>query len=689
DDNNLDTGIAVDRLGNIFVSFQAPIPDIPQVVQVTGTGGYNNLGSGLNLPTGVAVDGIGNVFVADFGSTGIVEYPVNGAPQLIVSSGLNRPNGVALDGAGNIYESDAGTNTVKEIKAVGGYFISPGLPAGLNFDENTGIISGTPTAASPATNYTVTAYNISGSGSATVNIKVVNIGLSGLALSSGILSPTFAADTTSYTAIVPAATTSITETPTSSTPSATITVNGTTVASGTASASIPLSLGANTITTVVTTAGGTGTKTYTVKVGRGSADALLTSIHLTPATTLTLVSGPSDVNYTAHVPAATSSVTVTATEQNATATITVNGTPVASGAASPSIPLSIGNNVINIVSTAQNGVSSKKYTINLARGSSDALLTSVHLTPTSPLIIVSGPSYVNYKTSVPYTTTSVTVTSTVHDATATIAVNGTTVASGVASPSIPLNVGSNVIDIVVTAQNGVSTKTYTITATRRAPSSNALLTSIRLAPATHLTIVSGPSYVNYTTTYHNSVSSCTVRAIEQDLTATITVNGTPVASGAAAPSIPLTAGSGNVINIVSTAQDGTTTKTYTITVTRNAPGSMSDLFQTVSVTKPTDNPIIENDGLVVHQGVSPNGDGIDDVFTIEGLTAYPQNKVSILDRNGAVIFLAKGYDNQLTGFDGHSNINGRMQLPGTYFYTLDYTVNGENKHKTGYIILKY
>jgi hypothetical protein len=62
----------------------------------------------------------------------------------------------------------------------------------------------------------------------------------------------------------------------------------------------------------------------------------------------------------------------------------------------------------------------------------------------------------------------------------------------------------------------------------------------------------------------------------------------------------------------------------------------------------------------------------------------------IVDRNGAMVYQTKGYDNSTKIFDGHSNINGRMQLPGTYFYSLDYTAaNGENKHKTGYIILKY
>jgi gliding motility-associated-like protein len=83
-----------------------------------------------------------------------------------------------------------------------------------------------------------------------------------------------------------------------------------------------------------------------------------------------------------------------------------------------------------------------------------------------------------------------------------------------------------------------------------------------------------------------------------------------------------------------------------------------------------------NDGILVHQGVSPNGDGINDFLVIEGITNYPDNHLMIINRNGALVFQAKGYDNSTRVFDGHSNINGRMQAPGTYFYALDYNVNG-------------
>jgi LEA14-like dessication related protein len=61
-----------------------------------------------------------------------------------------------------------------------------------------------------------------------------------------------------------------------------------------------------------------------------------------------------------------------------------------------------------------------------------------------------------------------TVTPTLSDVLASVKVNGVTVASGSSSSAIALSVGSNVITTVVTAQNGTTTKTYTITVTRAA-----------------------------------------------------------------------------------------------------------------------------------------------------------------------------------------------------------------------------
>lgn len=91
--------------------------------------------------------------------------------------------------------------------------------------------------------------------------------LSGLSFSGGALSPTFSAATTSYHATVDYAVSSVTLTPVTAHAAATVTVNGSPVASGSASPAITLSVGANNIGIIVTAEDGTP-KTYNVIVQR-------------------------------------------------------------------------------------------------------------------------------------------------------------------------------------------------------------------------------------------------------------------------------------------------------------------------------------------------------------------------------------------------------------------------------------
>ena len=72
----------------------------------------------------------------------------------------------------------------------------------------------------------------------------------------------------------------------------------------------------------------------------------------------------------------------------------------------------------------------------------------------------------SYTASVINSVNSITVTPTAAQANATVTVNGVSVISGVASSSISLNVGTNTITAVVTAQDGVTIQTYTVTLTR-------------------------------------------------------------------------------------------------------------------------------------------------------------------------------------------------------------------------------
>ena len=94
--------------------------------------------------------------------------------------------------------------------------------------------------------------------------------LAGLVLSTGSLSPTCASGTTTYTASVSNVPGLIAITPTLADSTATVQVNGVTVASGSASNPIALSVGGNTINTVVKAQDGTTTRTYKLTVTRES-----------------------------------------------------------------------------------------------------------------------------------------------------------------------------------------------------------------------------------------------------------------------------------------------------------------------------------------------------------------------------------------------------------------------------------
>ena len=97
---------------------------------------------------------------------------------------------------------------------------------------------------------------------------LANNDLSDLATSVGTLSPAFAPGITNYNVAVSNATTSITVVPVALAGSASITVNGIAVASGTPSGAVNVPLVSNIITVVCTSGNGLNKKTYTLNVTR-------------------------------------------------------------------------------------------------------------------------------------------------------------------------------------------------------------------------------------------------------------------------------------------------------------------------------------------------------------------------------------------------------------------------------------
>lgn len=94
--------------------------------------------------------------------------------------------------------------------------------------------------------------------------------------------------------------------------------------------------------------------------------------------------------------------------------------------------------------------------------------------------------------------------------------------------------------------------------------------------------------------------------------------------------------------------------------------------------------------IVDHPGISPNGDGVNDELEVIGLESYPDNKVTVFDRFGKVVFETTGYNTKGNVFKGFFHGDSGKILPiGTYFYTVDYldTATGRRVRKTNYLYI--
>jgi alpha-tubulin suppressor-like RCC1 family protein len=236
---------------------------------------------------------------------------------------------------------------------------SASAPIPLSFGTNTITITITATAQDGMTTktYTVTVTRAASSVAT----------LSGLALTTGTLSPAFSSETTTYTSSASNTTSSLKVNPTATVSTAMIKINGTAVLSGSASSSIPLSFGTNTIAIQVMAQDGTTAMTYTVKVTRSASSVNTLSGLALKSATLSPKFNKTKSVYTASVASSVSSLKVRPTATSNLATIKVNGSKVKSGSLSKAIALKRGKNTIKVVVTAQDGTT-KTYRITVTRG---------------------------------------------------------------------------------------------------------------------------------------------------------------------------------------------------------------------------------------------------------------------------------------------------------------------------------
>jgi hypothetical protein len=396
--------------------------------------------------------------------------------------------------------------------------------------------------------------------------------LTNLSSSTGQIQEAFEVNRKTYTQQVENAVSSLGLRPVALDPNAIIRVNGLSVKSGDLSNLFDLEVGTNTLTVDVVAVDGSLSDKFALSVTRGApaAEARLQNLVLNSGVlNQTFDSGTKA--YTMSVPFAADTTLVTATALDPNATFTINGVPVQNGTASPAIRLAQGDNTVRVDVTAQNGLVQESYTVTITRG---APTSEDRLSGLSVANATLSPSFAEntfaYTSSVNFSVSSVSLTAIAKDANASIRVNGELLKSGVSSEPISLVQGSNSIQVEVFGQDGSNTNSaYTITITRGAPSADANLSALTLSQGT-LSSGFAANTLSYTSTVPFVVESSSISATPTNSNATLSINGETVSSGQASSLLGLAAGASTSFDILVTAENGTTTKNYSIAVTRTA-----------------------------------------------------------------------------------------------------------------------
>ncbi len=208
--------------------------------------------------------------------------------------------------------------------------------------------------------------------------------------------------------------------------------------------------------------------------------------------------------------------------------------------------------------------------------SADATLSSLALSGVDIGTFAAGTT--SYSASVGNAVASTQVTVAANDAGASVTIADGSGSTDGTSRNVSLAEGSNTITVTVTAENGTTTKAYAVTVTRAAASTDATLSSLSLSGIDIGTFAAGTTA--YTASVGNAVASTQVTAATNDAGASVTIADGDGSTDGTSRSVSLAEGS-NTITVTVTAEDGTTTKAYAVTVTRAAASTdatLSSLF---------------------------------------------------------------------------------------------------------------
>ncbi len=294
--------------------------------------------------------------------------------------------------------------------------------------------------------------------------------LAGLSVSGTSLQPPFTGETTVYSADLPGNTPDVTISATKSDPND--------VLSGAVTAPAGQATGQTTIPspgpgstkdvslTVTSSDGKAKIYTITLRVISLGGDNSLTSLTVSPGTLTPAFSAGTQV-YTVNVATAVAEITVLATKSDPNAVI--SGDVPNEGRATLKLDGPGTTKIVSMIVTAPNGTS-KTYTITVKRAapSSDDDLSGLTVSPGS-LDPDFASGIQNYTVDVANDVDSVIISATKSDSNAEMSALGAVIAAAgtqIGQVAVPLRGRRTEVDITVTAQDRMSTKTYTITIVR-------------------------------------------------------------------------------------------------------------------------------------------------------------------------------------------------------------------------------
>jgi gliding motility-associated-like protein len=207
-----------------------------------------------------------------------------------------------------------------------------------------------------------------------------------------------------------------------------------------------------------------------------------------------------------------------------------------------------------------------------------------------------------------------------------------------------------------------------------------------ISGANSATLIINPVSLSDVASNYNLVVTNACNFIDSSSNASLIVVGLPTASASSNSPICI----GNAINLSAQTVSGGI-------YTWNGPNGFSSIVQnpsitnaliadsgnyTLMVTKNGCNSTLVNLNVIVRtcvdiafsipEGFSPNGDGINDLFVINGIINYPALSINVYNRWGSLVFDASPYLNNWNGKSNSGLTIGGDDLPiGTYFYIIN------------------